>query len=662
MTTLTRPPAEPSDRHKPAGDIKQGQFKRWLLDGMPETSGKRQGPHGKPDEGHTPQSWWKVMCLTGVDYFSTLGYQPAIAALAAGIVSPLATIVLVAVTLLGALPVYRRVASESARGEGSIAMLERLLPRWGGKLFVLALLGFAATDFMITMTLSAADASAHAIENPFAPEWLHGQEITITLALIAGLGVVFLRGFKEAINVAVVLVGVYLVLNAVVVAVGLAHVVTEAHVATDWWAALNQQHGNPLIMVGIALLVFPKLALGLSGFETGVAVMPQIKGSPSDTEENPAGRIRGTHKLLTTAALIMSAFLVASSFITTFLIPAAEFQPGGKADGRALAFLAHQFLGDGFGTVYDISTIAILWFAGASAMAGLLNLVPRYLPRFGMAPAWTKAVRPLVLVFTAVGFIITLVFEANVEAQGGAYATGVLVLMTSASIAVTLSARRKKQRGKTLAFGAVAVVFAYTTVANVVERPDGIRIAALFILGIVLVSFASRVRRSFELRATHIKMDQMALEFTASNEEGPIRIIAHEPKRLSADRYELKLKHAQQANHLPVDSHAIFIEIIVDDSSDFEQELLVEGKVRHGFKILEIHSNNVPNTLAAVLLHIRDVTGLMPHIYFRWTEGNPIANLSKFLFFGEGEIAPVTREVLREAEPDITRRPWVHVG
>ncbi|MBB6404293.1 APC family permease [Arthrobacter sp. AZCC_0090] len=657
MTTLTRPPADPTDRRKPAG-----QFKRWLLDGMPETSGKRQGPHGKPDEDHTPQSWWKVMCLTGVDYFSTLGYQPAIAALAAGIVSPLATIVLVAVTLLGALPVYRRVASESPRGEGSIAMLERLLPRWGGKLFVLALLGFAATDFMITMTLSAADASAHAIENPFAPEWLHGQEIAITLALIAGLGVVFLRGFKEAINVAVVLVGIYLVLNAVVVVFGLTHVVTEAHVVTDWWAALNQQHGNPLIMVGIALLVFPKLALGLSGFETGVAVMPQIKGSPSDTEENPAGRIRGTHKLLTTAALIMSAFLVASSFITTFLIPAAEFQPDGKANGRALAFLAHEYLGDGFGTVYDISTIAILWFAGASAMAGLLNLVPRYLPRFGMAPAWTKAVRPLVLVFTAVAFIITLVFEANVEAQGGAYATGVLVLMTSASIAVTLSARRKMQKGKTVAFGAVAVVFAYTTVANVVERPDGIRIAALFILGIVLVSFASRVRRSFELRATHIKMDQTALEFTAANEEGPIRIIAHEPKRLSADRYQLKLQHAQKANHLPEDSDAIFIEIIVDDSSDFEQELLVEGKRRHGFKILEIHSNNVPNTLAAVLLHIRDVTGLMPHIYFRWTEGNPIANLSKFLFFGEGEIAPVTREVLREAEPDITRRPWVHVG
>ncbi|OFI37610.1 amino acid transporter [Arthrobacter sp. SW1] len=659
MSTLMRPPADPSNRHKPSGS-----FKHWLLEGMPDPAGRKR--HGaqrtQAAKDHKPQSWWKVMCLTGVDYFSTLGYQPAIAALAAGMVSPLATIVLVAVTLLGALPVYRRVASESPRGEGSIAMLEKLLPRWGGKLFVLALLGFAATDFMITMTLSAADASAHAVENPFAPEWMHGQEVAITLALIAGLGIVFLRGFKEAINVAVLLVGAFLLLNAVVVVVGLFHVASEAHVVTDWWVALNQQHGNPLVMIGIALLVFPKLALGLSGFETGVAVMPQIKGEPDDTEEHPAGRIRGAHKLLTTAALIMSAFLVASSFITTFLIPAAEFEAGGKANGRALAYLAHQYLGDAFGTAYDISTIAILWFAGASAMAGLLNLVPRYLPRFGMAPSWTRAVRPLVLLFTAIAFLVTIVFEADVEAQGGAYATGVLVLMTSASIAVTLSAKRRRQRVKTLAFGAVALVFSYTTVANVVERPDGIRIAAMFILGIVVVSFASRIRRSFELRATHIKMDEQALEFTAANDEGPIRMIAHEPKRAGVERYREKLEHAQQANHLPVDCNALFIEVIVDDSSDFEQELLVEGKHRHGFRVLEVHSNNVPNTLAAVLLHIRDVTGLMPHIYFRWTEGNPIANLSKFLFFGEGEIAPVTREVLREAEPDVTRRPWVHVG
>ena len=602
------------------------------------------------------------MCLTGLDYFSTLGYQPAIAALAAGLLSPLATLLLVLATLAGALPVYRRVAKESPRGEGSIAMLERLLPRWGGKLFVLALLGFAATDFMITITLSAADATAHLIENPFAPHFLEGQQVVITLALIAGLGIVFLRGFKEAINVAVVLVAAFLALNLVVIVVSMTHLFTEAGVITDWWSALTTSHGDPIMMIALALLVFPRLALGLSGFETGVAVMPQIQGHATDTDAKPTGRIKGAHKLLTTAAIIMSSFLITSSFTTVMLIPAAEFQDGGKAEGRALAYLAHKFLGDGFGTVYDVSTIAILWFAGASAMAGLLNLVPRYLPRYGMAPAWARALRPLVLVFTVIAFFVTIIFKADVNAQGGAYATGVLVLITSASIAVTLSARRKKQRAQVIGFGLISLVFVYTTVVNSIERPDGLKIAALFILGIMVVSFISRMRRAFELRATHIKMDEKALEFTANAAEGPVRIIAHEPKHLSASRYREKLQHAQQASHLPVDCDAVFIEVIVDDSSDFEQELQVVGKVRHGFKILEVHSNNVPNTVAAVLLHIRDVTGFMPHIYFRWTEGNPISNLSKFLFFGEGEIAPVTREVLREAEPDITRRPWVHVG
>ena len=602
------------------------------------------------------------MCLTGVDYFSTLGYQPAIAALAAGVISPLATLVLVAVTLFGALPVYRRVAGESPRGEGSIAMLERLLPRWGGKLFVLVLLGFAATDFMITMTLSAADASAHLIENPIVPGWLHGQNVLVTLVLLALLAAVFLRGFKEAINVAVVLVVIYLGLNAVVVAVTIVGVINHPVAVGDWWTTLWTSHGNPLMAVAVALIVFPKLALGLSGFETGVAVMPQVRGDAQDSEDNPTGRIRGTRRMLTTAAVIMSSFLITTSFITVVLIPEHEFQDGGQANGRALAYLAHEYLGLGFGTVYDISTIAILWFAGASAMAGLLNLVPRYLPRYGMAPEWAKAVRPLVLVFTLVGFLITWLFEADVDAQGGAYATGVLVLMTSAAVAVTLSARRRKERKQMIGFGIIAVVFTYTTVTNIVERPEGIRIAGVFILGIVVVSLLSRVRRSFELHATRVYLDQEALEFMSSNLDGPITIIAHEPLRTSAEAYRDKLTSAIEVSHLPLAHEALFLEVIVDDSSDFETELHVRGVVRHGYRILEVHGPVVPNTIASVLFHIRDVTGLMPHIYFRWTEGNPVANLLRFLFLGEGEIAPVTREVLREAEPDVTKRPWVHVG
>ncbi|WP_249028148.1 amino acid transporter [Rathayibacter tritici] len=597
------------------------------------------------------------MCLTGVDYFSTLGYQPAIAALAAGLVSPLATIVLVVLTLLGALPVYRRVARESFRGEGSIAMLERLLPWWGGKLFVLVLLGFAATDFMITITLSAADATAHAVENPFAPAWFHGAEVPLTLGLIALLGIVFLRGFREAISIAVVLVAVFLLLNAIVIAVAIGHVAENPVVIGDWWSALTTQHGNPLIMVGIALIVFPKLALGLSGFETGVAVMPQIRGDAGDTEDAPVGRIRGAKRLLITAAVTMSAFLITSSFVTTLLIPQAQFQPGGEANGRALAYLAHEYLGEGFGTVYDIATICILWFAGASALAGLLNIVPRYLPRYGMAPQWAGAVRPLVLV-------ITILFRADVDAQGGAYATGVLVLITSASVAVFLSAKRKNQRKRAVGFAVIALVFVYTTVVNVVERPDGVRIAAVFIVGILAVSLVSRVHRSFQLRATSVVFDAAAIDFlsTDADDYGVIRILANEPDDGSEAEYRDKLAEEQRDSNLPMRGPVLFLEVHTTDSSDFEEDLIVQGRVCHGFRVLTVTSGNIPNTIATVLLEIRDLTGVIPDVYFEWTEGGPLSNMFRFLITGTGEVAPVTREVLRRAEARRERRPGVHVG
>jgi hypothetical protein len=601
------------------------------------------------------------MCLTGVDYFSTLGYQPGIAALAAGVLSPLATLVLVLLTLGGALPIYRRVAQESPRGEGSLAMLERLLPEWGGKLFVLVLLGFAATDFLITITLSAADATAHLVENPFAPHFLRGQAVPITLVLVALLGAVFLKGFTEAITIAVTVVALYLALNLVVVVVALGHLLAHPELVQSWEQALTTQYSSPLLMVGVALLVFPKLALGLSGFETGVAVMPQIQGAPDDTEERPLGRIRGAKKLLTTAALIMSVFLLASSVITTVLIPADEFRPGGAANGRALAYLAHSFLGDGFGTVYDVSTITILWFAGASAMAGMLNLVPRYLPRYGMAPEWARAVRPLVLVFTAVGFFVTILFRADVNAQGGAYATGVLVLITSASVAVTLSVRRRGHRRATAAFAVVTAVFVYTTAANIVERPEGVKIASCFIAGIVLVSIASRISRSFELRVDTVEYDAVAREFV-SGVAGPLRLIANEPDERDAREYQEKEAEMREKVFFPPDEPLFFLEVTVTDPSEFSTDVCVVGEERFGYRLLRTESSNVANTIAALLLDVRDRTGKVPHVYFEWTEGNPFWQLLRFLFLGEGEIAPVTREVLREAEPDRRRRPVVHVA
>ncbi|RIX28875.1 APC family permease [Amnibacterium setariae] len=639
---------------------RRGRFGRWALDGA-EAAGSHQGPHGRAEQTH---SWLRVMCLTGVDYFSSLGYQPAIAAIAAGFVSPIATLVLVALTLFGALPVYRRVASESFRGEGSIAMLERLLPWWAGKLFVLVLLGFAGTAFIITITLSSADAAAHAVENPLMPAALHGANLPITLLLIVLLGAVFLRGFQEAIGIAVVLVAVYLALNAVVIVNSFVLIAAHPELVGDWSAAmLAQGRGSWLGVVVVALFVFPQLALGLSGFETGVTVIPQISGAGDQPGQKPLRRIAGAKKLLTTAAITMSVFLLTSSFVTTLLIPQRAFEPGGEANGRALAYLAHEHLGAVFGTVYDVATIAILWFAGASAMAGLLNIVPRYLPRYGMAPTWARAVRPLVIVFTLLAVLVTFVFNASVDEQNGAYATGVLALISSAAVAVTLSARRKRQWKRMVGFGFVALVLLYTLVVNVVERPDGIRIALLFVLGIVVVSLLSRVRRSFEIRATSVTFDDTALEFLREAEDfGEVHLVANEPGARDRLEYTIKAKEERRDSNIPGRASIIFLEVEKTDSSDFEEDLVVRGIVRHGFRVLEVASGNVPNTIATVLLQIRNLTGVVPHVYFEWTEGNPISNLVRFLVSGEGEVAPVTREVLRETEPDVRRRPMVHVS
>ena len=632
----------------------RARFRDWFFQGIRQPI---QGPHATPVH---QAPWWRVMCLTGVDYFSTLGYQPGIAFVAAGALAPIATIILVILTLIGALPVYRRVAESSPNGQGSISMLEDLLPRWRGKAFVLVLLGFAATDFVITITLSAADATEHLIHNPFVPASFD-HPVAVTLVLLALLGAVFLKGFREAIGLAVAIVAVYLTLNVVIIAWGLQQILRHPEYVPRWTNALVTQHGNPMAMLMFALLVFPKLALGLSGFETGVAVMPLVEGDPNDAGDAPAGRIRNTKKLLRAAALIMSVLLIGSAIVTTLLIPPEEFQTGGHASGRALAYLAHEHLGLVFGTVYDVSTIAILWFAGASAMAGLLNLVPRYLPRYGMAPEWTRATRPLVTLFAAITFLITVIFNADVEAQGGAYATGVLVLMTSAAVAVTLG-RWKRGRRDWMYFAIITLVFVYTTITNVIERPDGVKIAAWFIVTIIVTSLISRVLRSTELRVQGVTVDPMAEQFLLEAANVPIRIIANRPDTGLPDEYARKLRDAQESHHLPPEAHVLFVEVKPSDASLFSEVLVVEGANVGGHRVLRCASPAIPNAIAALLLFIRDRTRVIPHAYFGWTEGNPIAYLLKFLAFGEGDTAPVTREVLRQAEPDPELRPRIHVG
>ncbi|WP_293771039.1 amino acid transporter [uncultured Corynebacterium sp.] len=557
--------------------------------------------------------WWRVMCLSGVDYFSTIGYQPGLAVLAAGALAPLATLVLVAVTLLGVVPVYRAVAVHSPHGMGSISLAERLLSGWKGKFAVLVLLGFAMTDFVITMMLSAADASAHLLGTSSSP-W----QMWVTLGLLALLAGVFLRGFSEAVAVAGVLVTVYLGLTVAVLVASAIDISQHLELIGQWRDALTLRSSNPAMLVALALLVFPKLALGLSGFEAGVSVMPLVKsdGLPQ--------RIERSKKLLLASALIMSALLMTSSFAVTLLIPSAELDAGGAANGRAVAWLAARELGPVFGTAYDWATVAILWFAGASAMSGLLALIPRYLPRYGMAPDWAKRSRPMVLVLTAVAALVTVVFHADVDRQAGAYATGVLVA---------------------------------TFVANSVERPDGLHVAGWFILAIVVASLSSRVWRAFDLREVGVTADETAMRIIETHCLGPDIVLV--PAAQHADMGE-KERRIRQRNSLD-DEPIIFIEIELRDPSQYEQPLNIRGCAQDGVPILKVEASSIPNAVAIVALKVKALTGKVPDIYFEWSPGNPLKEMLRFIFLGDGQNATVTREILRRALPDDDERPRIHL-
>jgi hypothetical protein len=621
----------------------------------------RELEHAK--HGHATYPWYNVLWLTGVDYFSSLGYQPGIAFLAAGALAPSATVVLVIVTLLGALPVYAQVARRSYAGQGSIAMLERLLPGWTGKLMVLVLLGFAATDFVITMTLSASDAAQHAVENPLLHSALGPHQMLVTCALLLVLAAVFLRGFTEAIGVAV-LVGVpYLALNVVVIVAGAIQVFQHPELAHAWSGALAVK-GSPTALLFASLLIFPKLALGMSGFETGVSVMPLVRGAKGDGQP-PAGRIANTKRLLVTAAVIMSVLLIGSSLVTTILIPASEFADGGKASGRALAFLGHELLGHGFGTVYDVSTILILWFAGASAMAGLMNLIPRYLPRFGMAPSWVQYSRPLVLIILGVDLFVTWVFKANVDAQGGAYATGVLVLMLSAAIAVALSLWREARQpavgpsrfpGQSLYFWVVSAVFTYTLVDNIVERPDGVYIATLFTLAIILASAASRYARASELRVEELHFVDAESEALWHEMSGK-KVNLVPLKATDAKRLRAKARHVRRYYHS--EGPAAFLHVgLNDDRSEFESHLRARVYKEEDSYVIDIEGAvAIANVIAWVSEQIDPIA-----IYLQLSLENPFRQNFRYLLWGEGETGILVYEVLVKYwhfTPEDDVRPYI---
>jgi hypothetical protein len=606
-----------------------------------------------------------VLWLTGVDYFSTLGYQPGIALLAAGALAPIATCILVAVTLLGAVPVYSEVAKRSFAGHGSIAMLENLLSGWRSKIFVLVLLGFAATDFVITMTLSAADAAQHAIENPYLHSFLGESRVSITLVLLALLAIVFLKGFREAIGLAAAVAVPYIILNVIVLVRGMYEIALHPETIGRWRASLSS-HGDWTGLLIVAGLIFPKLALGLSGFETGVSVMPLVAGDEEDERrEAPSGRIRATRKLLLSAALIMSVLLLFSSFVTTILIPEEAYRIGGPASGRALAYLAHSLLGNTFGTLYDIATIAILWFAGSSAMAGLLNLIPRYLPRFGMAPRWIAYARPLVLVLFTVDVIVTWVFGASVEAQGGAYATGVLALILSAAVAVALALWREsrgsaegKERSAALSlyFWAITAIFAFTLADNVIERPDGVIISSIFIVAVLILSAFSRAWRSTELRVAEFNFaDEESEDIWKSIRGKKVHLV---PLR-TYTRPARSRKEEEIRKYYAVDGPIAFIHVkLLDNRSEFLAPLKVRVRREGGSYLLEVTGAiAIANSIAYISEQIDPIS-----IFLGLTRQNLMTQSLRYLIWGEGETGLMVYTILLrywEWTPEADVRPLI---
>lgn len=672
-------------------------------------------------DGRPPRDyfWLWVMCLLGLDYFSTLAYQPSITVQVAGRLGPLATAGVVLVTLLGALPIYCYLAGRSPRGEGSIGVLERHLHGWKGKTLILILLGFAATDFTMLKTISLADAAQHLIRSEDTAwrhslhdmtDWLRCQceplgpavsgrlneQLTVTL-LLGAVGFLFWfvlrKGFNRNVLVlAVPLVGTYLLLNGLILGGGIRYLVerpelldnwlTQVHegqwgVATPLWAG----HGWGSILL-LSMLFLPSLALGLSGFELSMIIMPQVQGK--EGEEPPLTRIRNTRKVLVVAAAIMAVYLLASSLVTGLLIPVHEFQDDGKAVNRALAYLAHggaltvgdspilPWCGGLFGTLYDVVTVLILCFAGTSVMTALAVLLPQFLLRFGMEFKRANRWGVLLIVFAAVNMLVTVYFQASVTAQRNAYASGVLVLMSSAAMVTVIDKRavhaeKRGQSGGWLRrlgiayFTVVATIFVVTMAAVAVHSTSGLVIAGCFIVALLATSIVSRAFRASEMRTIGFTFKDPHSKFLWDSlrlADFPI-LVPHRPGRRVREDKE---KHIRCNHQLAPDADIVFLEVEVDDPSNFFQTLLIEVlREDHTFVIRASGCVSVAHAIASVALEMSKESK-PPGVHFGWSELGVLAASWSYLAFGEGNIPWKVRELIYMAEPDPVRRPRVIVG
>jgi hypothetical protein len=233
------------------------------------------------------------------------------------------------------------------------------------------------------------------------------------------------------------------------------------------------------------------------------------------------------------------------------------------------------------------------------------------------------------------------------------------VLITSAACAVTIAVWKTNRRWM---YMFVTLVFVYTTAVNIWERPEGLKISCFFIGSILFVSLVSRATRSTELRITGVHLSEEArriLEFACHE---VVRVIPRKPRASTEADLDAVDQMVRNIHHLPERDKVVFLEVERTDASEFQEQLTVEGQMLGRHCVLSAKSPIVANAIAAILMELERTTGTVPHIYFKWKEGNPVANIFRFLFLGEGDAAPITHEVLRKAVPDVARRPIVHVS
>jgi hypothetical protein len=666
-----------------------------------------------------PNHWLLVLGLVGVDYFSTLAYLPSIAVEAAGPWAPLAAGFVVLITFCLALPVYWYVARRCQDGRGAIGMMEDVVPGWRGKFVVLALLGFASTDFVITRSLSLADAAVHLLHNPHgqellqrlpkpADDWLDSDlwkplagllrrlaepQVATTLGLSIlsfGLWQLFKRGaLRRTLTVTAAAVCFYLALSAVIIAIVFVHLLRHPEMMRGWLDEIflrgpSSGEGTSSwswAWLRIFLWSFPQMALGLSGFELIMTVVPKIRGGNGSEVESVAGRARNTRKLMLTATVVMAFYLVSAVFVTTLAVPRSELGPGGAAQHRALAFIAHgsaptdipgspdkiPLFGEQFGDLYDLSTILVLCLAGASVTLGLRNLLPHYLHRLGMEISWAGKVGIIVHVLNAVVLIITVVFRASPSAQQWAYAMSVLMLLAGASLAAAkdmhqTAARSRKRIFLVTLFTAAGTFFLVTAGLTSFMNASGLTIAASFVAAIIASSMISRWVRSTELRFEGFDFaDEASLaRWSELCQSGPKVLVPHRPGMTSlTERYRSLRQEYCLDPTIPI----LFVEASLGDPSNFYHKPLMQIEREADLEVIRVsHCVSISHVLAAICLEMCSGSGTPPQVIFGWSHESPLAANLNFLLLGEGNIPWMVKELVRKGARNSARQPRIHIG